>query len=104
MLFEIMVIVAFAWMIVIAFIAGYWYRGKRYGEERKRMEYGEQVKTVKKRLEDCTCKEERDHTLFIFALDLSYSRAAICQAISEFEKEHMLGEYKWMRREVQDEP
>ena len=66
------------------------------------MEYGEQVKTVKMRLGDCACKEERDHTLFIFALDLSYSRAAICQAISEFEKEHMLGEYKWMRREVQE--
>jgi len=98
-----MVIVAFAWMLVIAFIAGYWYRGRRGVEEKKRMEYSEQIEVVKKRLEDCTCKEERDHTLFIFALDLSYSRAAICQAISEFEKKHMLGEYKWMRRGVGNE-
>ena len=96
MLFEIMIIVAFVWILVMAFIAGYWYRGKRVGDEIKRMEYDEQVKTIIKRLEDCTGKEERSHALFLFALDLSYSRSAIGQAMVQFEGKYMLGEFRWV--------
>jgi hypothetical protein len=63
------------------------------------VDYIDQVETVKARLADCKTDDERGFTKMLFILDLSYSRAAICRAISEFEKEHKLGEYAWMKGE-----
>jgi hypothetical protein len=55
---------------------------------RKIVEYSEQVKTIKKTLHTVETKEEYGTVLWMYAIDLSYDRGAICQAIKEWEREN----------------
>jgi len=52
------------------------------------MKYEEQIKTIKKTLQTVETKEEYGTVLWMYALDLSYDRGAICQAFKEWEREN----------------
>lgn len=52
------------------------------------MEFREQVKTVKKQLSTVENKKDYFTVLWMFIMDKSYHRGAICQAIKEWEREN----------------
>jgi len=52
------------------------------------MDYQDQVETIKKTLRTVETKKEYGTVLWMYALDKSYNRGAICQAIKEWEREN----------------